>query len=55
MTHSSPVLTSLITPPTACDQGRVRGCAISGETLMQQNRKKEVQSSGQPMLDVRSW
>ena len=49
----SPVLTSLMTPLTACEHGMVRGCAVSGEPPMLHNRMKETQSCGQPMLDVR--
>ena len=44
----SPVLTSLMTPLTACEHGMVRGCAVSGEQPVLHNRMKEVQSRGQP-------
>ena len=49
----SPVLTSLMTPLTACEHGMVRGCAVSGEPPMLNDRVKPAQSRGQAMLDVR--
>ena len=49
----SPVLTSLMTPLTACEHGMARGCAVSGEPPVLHNRMKEAQSRGQAMLDIR--